>query len=188
MPDTLRLPLDFDAARLLTDLEKIPSDLWIAHFNTADYEGGWSALALYSPTGSTSFITPMLTDAFELRETPLLDDCSYFKEVVEAFECPKRVVRLLKLHAGGRIKEHDDPRLCFEDGVVRIHIPVRTNPGVECYLGGERLIMHPGESWYADFTLPHRVENESTEDRVHLVMDCVVDDWLRGVFDKAEPR
>ena len=31
-------------------------------------------------------------------------------------------------------------------------------------------------------------ENESTEDRVHLVMDCVVDDWLRGVFDGVEPR
>jgi len=34
-----------------------------------------------------------------------------------------------------------------------------------------------------DFSLPHRVLNPSPEDRVHLVIDCEVNSWLRQIFE-----
>jgi len=42
--------------------------------------------------------------------------------------------------------------------------------------------MGPGEAWYLNFDLVHRVENNGAEERVHLVIDCVVNDWLAGFF------
>ena len=37
----------------------------------------------------------------------------------------------MRLAPGSVIKEHRDHDLCFEDGMVRIHIPVVTNAGVD---------------------------------------------------------
>ena len=82
------------------------------------------------------------------------------------------------LGAGARIKEHKDYFMGFEEGVIRLHIPVLTNPNVEFYLANERVQMHEGELWYLDFSQKHRVENNSEEDRIHLVMDCKVNNWL----------
>ena len=183
MSDLVKLPLEFNPLLLLKDLERIPPKLWLDHFNPADYEGKWSVLALYSPTGSSSFILPMMTDRFELWETPILSQCHYFKEVVESFKCPKQSVRLLKLHVGATIKEHTDPMLSYADGLVRLHIPIQTNPEVETYLQQTRVVMKSGECWYLNFCLPHRILNPSSEDRVHLAIDCVVNAWLRQLFD-----
>ena len=71
------LPLAFDPKRLLRDLDRIPASLWIIHFDAADHAGVWSVLALYSPTGSSSFILPMQNDSAELIKIPFLGDCPY---------------------------------------------------------------------------------------------------------------
>ncbi|MCB0663602.1 MAG: aspartyl/asparaginyl beta-hydroxylase domain-containing protein, partial [Saprospiraceae bacterium] len=41
------------------------------------------------------------------------------------------------------------------------------------------LDMKPGEVWYADFNKPHYVNNPSDRERIHLVLDCKPNDWLR---------
>jgi hypothetical protein len=64
-------------------------------------------------------------------------------------------------------------------------VPVSTEAGVEFYLDGELMPMEPGECWYLNLDLPHRVQNLGTQDRVHLVVDCVVDDWLRAQVPDA---
>ncbi len=66
--------------------------------------------------------------------------------------------------------------------MVRFHIPVITNPEVEFYLNRERVNMSEGECWYLDFNFPHYVNNRSTEDRIHLVVDCYVNDWVTSLL------
>src|SRR5262249_16408914 len=56
-----------------------------------------------------------------------------------------------------------------------------TNPLVEFYLDGNRVMMEEGEAWYLDLNEKHAVINRGSEDRVHLVVDCVVNDWLRHI-------
>jgi hypothetical protein len=34
-----------------------------------------------------------------------------------------------------------------------------------------------------NFNLPHRVSNNSNQDRVHLVIDAVVNDWVNDLFN-----
>jgi aspartyl/asparaginyl beta-hydroxylase (cupin superfamily) len=92
----------------------------------------------------------------------------------------------MRLKAGSSIREHRDYQLGFEDGEVRLHIPVVTNTEVEFVLDGVRSDMKEGECWYHNFNLPHRVANRGTVDRVHLVLDCVVNDWLREMLLSTE--
>jgi len=91
----------------------------------------------------------------------------------------------LKLGAGARIIEHRDYNLSLDDGEVRLHIPITTSPLVSFFVNGERIAMRPGECWYINANLPHKVHNHAETDRVHLVIDCNVDHWLRNLFASA---
>ena len=42
--------------------------------------------------------------------------------------------------------------------------------------------MSEGECWYANFNLPHFVSNEGKTDRIHLVIDCLRNDWSDQLF------
>jgi hypothetical protein len=182
MLSSYRLPLDFDPARLKADLEHIAPDEWIAHFNTSEYEGQWSGVALRSLGGRQSHIYPEVGPDKAFAGTPLLARAPYLQEVLASFECPLHSVRLLKLAAGSSILEHSDLLLSYEEGVARIHVPVQTDERVAFFLNGERVPMREGETWYLNFSLPHRVENRSPLDRIHLVLDCKPDEWLRAKF------
>ena len=185
--DRLKMPFQFSAEKLANDLSVLNKIEWTEHFVKQNYEGDWSAIPLRSPIGETHPIRMIYSDpsATEFVDTEYLKQCPYFQEVLSAFKCDVNVVRLMKLAAGSRIKEHLDYDLCYEDGAVRFHIPVVTNPEIEFYLNNERIILNAGECWYLRLSDPHRVNNFSTEDRVHLVVDATVNDWVTETFTKA---
>jgi len=182
IPDALKLPLEFDAARLQADLAGIMAAEYVPHFNTTYYQGDWSAAPLRSIGGRADQIYPDPTARDTFADTPLLARCAYIQEVLATLRCPLRAVRFLRLKAGSVIKEHRDHELGFEDGEVRFHIPVITNPEVEFVLNQVRVVMNEGECWCLNVNEPHRVANRGATDRIHLVTDCVVNDWLRDLL------
>ncbi len=181
MIPVLKLPLKFDSELLQNDLRLFASEEWTPHFNTAYYAGDWSGIALRAAKNSLISIYPdPVADGYE--NTKFLERCSYFPKVLDEFRCELESVRLLKLAAGSVILEHQDYCLGFENGVVRVHIPVQTNREVEFFHNGQRVEMLEGEAWYLNFNLKHSVANKSEKDRVHLVIDCVLNDWLKSFF------
>jgi mannose-6-phosphate isomerase-like protein (cupin superfamily) len=72
-----------------------------------------------------------------------------------------------------------------ESGVARLHVPLRTNRRVDFRLNGTRVRMKPGECWYLRLSDPHSVANRGRTDRIHLVVDVRVDDWLRVLLARA---
>jgi mannose-6-phosphate isomerase-like protein (cupin superfamily) len=178
----LKLPFTFDVARLQADVDSFAADDWVPHFNQFYYEGDWSGIALRSVGGIARQLYPDPTAQDAFADTSNLQRCDYTRAVLASFQCPLQSVRFLRLAAGSHIREHKDFWLGFEDGEVRLHVPVYTNPDVAFFLDGERLDMRQGECWYLDLNRKHRVENHSSSDRVHLVIDCIVNDWLRALF------
>jgi hypothetical protein len=71
---------------------------------------------------------------------------------------------------------------------VRIHIPVVTNPDVDFRLNGAPLTMEAGSAWYLRLSDPHSVVNGGGADRVHLVVDATVNDWLKDLFERTMAR
>jgi hypothetical protein len=45
--------------------------------------------------------------------------------------------------------------------------------------------MAAGSSWYLRLSDPHSVANRGLTDRVHLVIDAVVNDWIGALFERA---
>jgi hypothetical protein len=184
VPDRLRLPLVFDAAALAAELGALAPDAWAPHFNRAIYEGDWSGVALRSPGGGASQLYAGPTSA-DYADTSVLAACPTLTAALGRIKCPTTAVRLLGLGPGATIAEHRDYWLAFDDGEVRLHVPIVTDPAVEFVLDGRRVDLGPGDCWYLNLNLPHRVANRSLRRRVHLVIDCVVNDWLRAEFETA---
>ncbi|PLR20605.1 aspartyl beta-hydroxylase [Caulobacter zeae] len=190
-PDRLKLPLAFDPIRLRADLEALTAGAdWIAHFVTQNYDGDWSVIPLRCQAGASHPVMMIYSDpgATAFEDTPFLAPCPYFREVIAAFPFQATSVRLMKLAPGSVIKTHHDEDLDAGSLLVRFHVPVVTNPDVDFRLNSRRVVMEAGSAWYLKLTDPHSVANHGTEDRVHLVIDGYVNDWVRGLFaEEATP-
>ncbi len=179
---SVKMPLRFDAARLEADAAKFTGDEWQPHFNTHYYDGDWTVVPLRAVKGGHMAIFPDPTAPDGYIDTELMARCEYVPELLTAFECEMQTVRFLSLSAGSVIKRHRDYLLGLEDGFVRVHVPVTTNPQVEFILDDEPVDMKPGETWYLNVNNYHSVTNGGTTDRVHLVIDCVVNEWMREML------
>ena len=177
MLDRIKLEQTFDVCALKRDISNLKDDDWVRHFNREYYSGTWAVVPLRSIAGSAKKIYPD-PSSDDYRNTEILERCPAVRAVLPFFECEVRAVRFMKLAAGSSIREHRDYNLGHEDGMIRFHIPVLTSDRVEFYLNRERVVMSEGECWYLNFDLPHYVENRSDADRIHLVVDCLVNDWV----------
>lgn len=182
MIEACKLPFRFDARALREDLAGLPEEAWTRHYSTKDYTGSWTVFSLRSVQGQPSDVYAGALPPDQYRNSELLQRCPNLREAISRLPCPKMNVRLMCLAAGSRIKQHEDSSLGYEDARARLHIPLRTHPQVDFRVNERRVDMREGECWYLNFNLPHRVVNASPVDRIHFVMDCVVDDWLDAVF------
>lgn len=181
-PSSCQLPISFSIEKLQNDLITCETNLWTPHFNTNRYEGKWTSVSLRSQSGLENDIFSFTDKIYQ--NTPLLDSCPYFKEVMDWFECEKEAVRLLRLGPQSEIKEHVDNDTSYEDGFFRIHVPIMTNSEVYFYVDQKLVPMKMGECWYANFQLLHSVQNKSSEPRIHLTLDCIRNEWSDELFSK----
>ncbi len=181
-PSAFRLPFSFDSQQLQANLCQVISEEWISHYRNDEYEGDWAIAPLRSVSGHPLVIhsVPIGSSDNFFKDTPLLSRCTYFQNVIAQFKCPIGSARLMRLGAGAKILEHADD---MGDGrEVRIHIPIQTNDKVHFWINHKRIPMQVGEGWYADFSQLHSVENDSADPRIHMVLDCLMNDWLEKVL------
>jgi quercetin dioxygenase-like cupin family protein len=179
----LKLPLSFPVTELQRDLDSIEPTAWIDHFNTAAHERPWRCVPLRSVEGRTDHVMP--TASTDYRDTSILSGRSGFQQVLDHFECEITSVRLMSLGPGAVIKPHRDRGASLEDGIARLHIPIRTAPEVLFTVDGEAVHFSAGHTWYLNAARLHSVVNASPGDRVHLTLDCIPNAWLERLFEAA---
>lgn len=178
----LKLPVTFNKAALIHDLTTCLNRQWGLHFNQKDFVGTWTGIALRSASGCENDI---LAHSDVYADTPLLSQCTYFRQVCDWFHCEKETIRLMLLAPGSLIKEHTDRHTGYSFGMFRIHIPIQTAETVQFRVAGIDLPMQAGECWYANFHLPHSVHNTGSTARIHLVIDCRRNAWSDELFRQA---
>ncbi|MBA4277261.1 aspartyl/asparaginyl beta-hydroxylase domain-containing protein [Flavobacterium sp.] len=181
---SIKLPFVFDKEQLVIDTNKVIKKKWVNHYNSMDYSGKWTSIALMSNGGKSTNINAFSNSTEGFIPTDALDFCEYFKKILDGFLFEKTSVRLLNLGSGAEIKPHTDHCLGYEDGVFRLHIPIITNPDVEFILDNKRLIMREGECWYLNANFMHSVKNGGNNDRIHLVIDGIRNKWTDDIFLK----
>ncbi len=177
------LPFQFDQVNLKKDLDKCLQFDFSKNYVPDNYQGKDYILPLRSIDGRLDFPVAAPNQVNRYKDTIALEQCAYFKEIIELFSCDKEAIRLMNLTPGQNVNTHTDYNCGYEDGIFRIHIPIITNEEVYFILNGERLIMNPGEAWYTNVNLPHSVANKGKTNRIHLVMDCIRNEWSDKLFE-----
>ncbi|WP_426051114.1 aspartyl/asparaginyl beta-hydroxylase domain-containing protein [Brevundimonas sp. SL161] len=79
-------------------------------------------------------------------------------------------VMLARMRPGGVIHPHVDANPAAK-WPHKIHVPLSTNPGVECFFGGEEHHFPTGAAVEVNNLGPHWVRNAGDTDRVHLIFE-----------------
>jgi SAM-dependent methyltransferase/uncharacterized protein YbaR (Trm112 family) len=161
---------DWPLARMQAELDAIDPKYWRPLGGK-----GWSQIQLIEPDGRGGEVLH-----------PLMSACPAIREVAESFGARVMALTLARLEPGGGVHEHRDISGGVSMGVLRLHVPLRTDPGVEFVVDGVRMSMREGETWHLDTTYPHRVANHSQVNRVHLIIDLEVTPQLRELLPKPD--
>lgn len=79
-------------------------------------------------------------------------------------------VMINKIIPGGRIFPHADTPVHAEY-YSRFHVVLQSQPGVVFRCDDEQVFMGTGEVWWFNNKLEHEVINNSSDDRIHMIVD-----------------
>ena len=181
----IQLPLQFDARALAAEIDALGEAPWRDHPQKFPGNSMLPLLAAGVDPGNES-----LADA--MAPTPELLRCPYLVQVLASFGAVLGRTRLMRLAGQAEVSAHVDADYYWTER-VRVHVPIRTQPGVRFLCGGEATHMAEGECWIFDTWREHRVVNEAEEQRIHLVADTVggAEFWSlvdRGRAHDAQPQ
>lgn len=193
-----------DASKIRQELSKVEMD-YTQHYSNYNKKGAWSAISLRGYRPDPSFIAKPVEmskkwkqendtwEEWKCEDTPLREKFPYVNEILSQIPTDRiERVRFMSLAPGGgelsRHTDQVDPHLGVTDGkMMRLHIPVITNPNMEFTswsMHGIRNIvnMKEGELWYLDIRKPHMAVNNGNETRIHLVVDIEANDKCRRLL------
>jgi hypothetical protein len=161
----VQLPLTFDADRLAAEVDSIDAACWRPH--TQKYPGN-DALPLLSVGGDP--LNESVTG--RMAPTPHLQQMPYVRQVLASLGTVLGRCRLMRLSGHAEVTPHVDVHYYWRER-VRVHVPIVTQSTVRFYCGTDETHMGVGECWIFDNWRLHRVVNDATRSRVHLVADTV---------------
>ena len=174
-----RLPMSIDPRPLQIELAAIPKSWWTVHrFHDSTNEAvpliTCGGMLLNEDGSDNHSLLPPFAATKRLAQLPCM------RELLYSFGVEPSRARLMLLRPGQAVRPHQDRNPHWYDK-VRVHIPIRTRPEVlfrvwtdeprfvpeDC----ETVHMAAGEVWVFNNWYHHMVSNDSTQTRVHLVVD-----------------
>lgn len=188
LAEAARLMRSFDVARLKNELAEVAGYRWQPQrIHDAGGVGesaaiDWRVLPLRSPGGDGDRTDPGGPGPVDFAPTRWLNRLPYLREILNGIPAPLNAVRLMALGPGAVSTPHRDPKYALHRGLMRLHIPIVTQPGAVLVLDGVEHCWQPGEFWYGDFSREHLVRNTGPTTRVHAVVDALLTHELSKLF------
>ncbi len=148
------------------------------HEPYAEYASpGLQVAVLLSPDGDENNFS--WKDCKAPKETPLLSRLPALKKLLAGFGFNIMASRLLKLLPGTYLHEHRDYVFLEDVPRYRLHVPIVTNPNAQIVMPGMTVHMSRGFLWKLNpKEAVHSACNFGKEARIHLMMDCYLNDQL----------
>lgn len=180
------LELFIERQALQAEVDLLLELQWVQHVNADNYQGDWDVLPLRCQAQYYEqhvILQSFAVETFgEWIDLPALKRSPYLSEFIGQLQCEVGAVRLMRLKAGAYIKPHRDKGLAVEYGEARLHLPVCGAQDVEFVVNNKTVPMQEGKLWYINADQIHSVRNNGKADRINLVLDCKVNDWLKKLI------
>jgi len=143
----------------------------------SDYQSaGWKTASLLNATGNSDDVVvadcqAVHTDA--LRLMPATEN------LLRSLNLDYMWVRVARLEPNSFLWEHRDFSELKKVPRLRLHIPLQTHPDSYLVIAGQRIFMKSGFIWKLNPTFPHGVCNRSPVARLHLILDCYVNETIQ---------
>ena len=191
LPAAVQLLPTFDTRRLQEELATVTRYKWERQ-RTSTKEGigaptqlDWRVLPLRSIGGDGDRTDPGGPGPVGFASTPHLRTLPYLADILGRIPAPLNAARLMALGPRTACRPHRDSKYALSHGMVRLHLPIVTDPGAVLVLDDVTYRWKPGELWAGEFSRPHHVANGGDESRVHLVVDALM---TRGLAALYPPR
>lgn len=126
---------------------------------------------IHTPWGPDVTVDDNFETTFKNQLHPLFDLVMVeVKKVEKLLNATARLATISGLSPGGKILEHVDKSPIFQ-AVHRVHLPLLTNKDVVFQVDGTGYTFEQGKFYEFDNTRPHAVFNNSTQERIHLIID-----------------
>jgi hypothetical protein len=146
----------------------------IAHCIRQNYEGDWSVIPLRSPAGERVRVR---RDALS-RTLPVFPPGPRFVSLSAAGGSPDAPDPGFDHQGAHR------PRSQLRERHGGHPHPIATNDAGKFQLN-RSVVLEGGSAWYLRLSDPHSVANRGSTDRVHMVFDANVNDWVKALFESA---
>ncbi len=196
-----------DITGMRAKLSEMLKTMFANHYSNYNKSKSWSAVSLrgYDQLPEMIEKPSEMNDKWQkengkntyfIQDTPLMKEFEpYIGHILNMLPAKKERVRLMKLEPNGGIldrhTDQTDKYLGTQDGdIIRLHIPIFTNDDVSFSSWdweGNEITAHMGlgELWYLDIRKPHRATNKGKSARVHLVIDVVANNNIRGMIENV---
>ena len=176
----IQLPLRFDAGILAAEVEALGEGVWRDHPQKFPGNSMLPLLAAGGDPTNESFLG-------EMAPTPELLRCPYLMQTIASLGAVVGRTRIMRLAGQAEVTRHVDQGYYWTDR-VRVHVPIVTQPTVRFECGGVTIHMAAGECWIFDTWREHKVENDATRSRTHLVVDTVGGPGFWELVNKGRPH
>lgn len=141
--------------------------------------GGWYVAQLVNSSGRTD---QLKIDGGAPVPTPLLEQFPSIARFLAETPLDVRIARLASISPGSWMHEHNDD-VGIQEVRQRLHIPIETNPKAVLCFDGAHVHLDKGYLWKLDHErVPHAAANYGDKSRVHLILDCKVNDALTDLM------
>lgn len=165
MDALMRKPHLWGQNKFRTTFENTPhgdvDDIWLRYSEIKETDGREQV-----SNAAQSVWYPAIKELPQVR--PLVRDLMH---ALSAYELGRVIIT--KLKPGGRILPHVDDKGDYVnmDDIARYHLVLQGLPGSLYRTGDETVTMRTGEVWWFKPDVEHEVINNSSDDRIHLLID-----------------
>lgn len=129
---------------------------------------------------------------FRAYDPPAVDSMARFPRLMALIE--ERIgfanvtrVTMARMAPGGDLHEHRDQEGNLLFGIMRLHLPLKTNPKATLKVEGIRRHIPVGEIWALDTSGLHTARNEGDEGRIHIIIDVRRSPQTERFFPRRTP-
>ncbi len=167
-------------------INKVNSEMKCILDSPSDYDhylvsGSVQIIPLVSPNGKKYRLSGF-SNGPEFKECLILQKCPAIRQFLDSIPGKKLSCRISIMEKGTEIHPHRDYFRSLEFGVIRLHLPIQTDPKIFFQIENRKYHLNKGRLHYVNISKIHQLINPIKKNRIHIIVDLEVTRELLKYF------